>query len=99
MYHVKLTDEEWERVRRHFPEEGKPKNRRGRPPAPTRNVLEAALWILRTGAEWPWLPQCYPRHETVRERLEAWVAAGVLEKVLEDLAEPRDLFDPSSSEG
>lgn len=34
-----------------------------------------------------------------RERLEAWVAAGVLEKVLEDLAEPRDLFDPSGSEG
>ncbi len=93
MFRVKLTDEEWERVRHHFPEERKPKGRRGGPRVPTRDVLEAVLWILRTGAEWSWLPQCYPNYDTVRRRFQAWVAAGVVEKVLADLAEPRNLFD------
>ena len=56
MLHVKLTDEEWERVRHHFPEERKPKGRREQGRRPTRDVLEAVLWILRTGADWSWLP-------------------------------------------
>ena len=38
MLHVKLTDEEWERVRHHFPEERKPKGRRERGRGPTRDV-------------------------------------------------------------
>jgi Putative transposase of IS4/5 family (DUF4096) len=47
---IRLTDEQWERIRDHFPEEniaGRP----GRKPTPTRCVLEAVLWILNTGAK------------------------------------------------
>lgn len=60
---------------------------------PTRDVLDAVLWILRTGAEWRWLLQCYPSYEIVRRRFRAWVETGVLAKVLEDLGEQRNLFD------
>ncbi len=35
-------------------------DRRGRPPADTREVLNGVLWILRTGAQWRELPSMYP---------------------------------------
>jgi transposase len=47
---IRLTDEQWERIRKHFPEEHIPDGRPGRKPIPSRRVLEAVLWILNTGA-------------------------------------------------
>ena len=52
-----LSDEHWECIRDHFPEEHIPDGRPGRKPVPTRRVLEAVLWILNTGAQWHMLPQ------------------------------------------
>jgi hypothetical protein len=40
---IRLTNEQWERIRDHFPEEHIPDGRPGRKPVPTR--LEAVLWI------------------------------------------------------
>jgi hypothetical protein len=40
-----LRNSEWERIRDHFPEENIPDGHPGREPIPTRQVLEAALWI------------------------------------------------------
>jgi transposase len=48
---IRLTDEQWERIRDHFPEENIGDGRPGRKPTPTRYVLEAVLWILNTGAQ------------------------------------------------
>ena len=42
---IRLTDENWERIRKHFPEENIPEGRPGRKPIPTRLVLEAVLWM------------------------------------------------------
>ena len=101
--HVRLSDEQWERIRHHFPEESRPKERRGRrgrPPAPVRRVFEAVLWILHTGAQWSFLPQCYPNYKTVHRRFQTWVRTGVLDRVLEDLvgeANQLDLFDESEA--
>ena len=98
--HVRLSDEQWERIRHHFPKESRPKGRWGRPPAPARRVFEAVLWILHTGAQWNFLPQCYPNYKTVHRRFQAWVRTGVLDRVLEDLvgeANQLDLFDESEA--
>ncbi len=57
---LRLTDEQWDRIKGHFPEEHYPSNRRGRKLIPARSVLEAVLWILNTSAQWHMLPQCYP---------------------------------------
>src|SRR5262245_37137632 len=57
---IRLTDEQWERIRSHFPEEHIADGRPGRKPIPTRRVLEAVLWLLNTGAQWHMLPQSYP---------------------------------------
>ena len=83
---LRLTDDQWNRIRHHFPEENRPKGQRGRPPVPARRVLEAVLWILKTGAQWNMLPQCYPNYETVHRRFQTWCRNGVLADVLQDLA-------------
>src|SRR5882762_2600315 len=83
---LKLRDDQWERIREHFPEENVPDSRPGRKPIPTRRVLEAVLWILNTGAQWHMLPQGYPNYKTVHRRFQHWCREEVLRKVLTDLA-------------
>ena len=53
---LKLTDEQWSRIRGHFPEDSHPPKRRGRPPVPAHEVLNAVLWILATDARWHMQP-------------------------------------------
>ena len=83
---LRLTDEQWERIREHFPEENIPPERPGRRPVPTRQVLEAVLWILNTGAQWHLLPQCYPHYKTVHRRFQPWCEREVLRDILTQLA-------------
>jgi transposase len=83
---LRLSDEHWERIREHFPEEHIPAGRAGRKPIPTRRVLEAVLWILNTGAQWHMLPQYYPNYKTVHRRFQQWCRSEVLRGVMTDLA-------------
>jgi len=83
---IRLSDGQWDRIRKHFPEEHIPESRPGRKPVPTRKVLEAVLWILNTGAQWHMLPQCYPNYKTVHRRFQQWCREEVLRNVLTDLA-------------
>jgi len=81
-----LSDEQWELIREHFPEENIPDGRAGRKPVPTRRVLEAVLWILNTGAQWHMLPQSFPNYKTVHRRFQHWCRQEVLRNVLTSLA-------------
>src|ERR1700746_4189366 len=83
---IRLTDEQWERIRAHFPEEHIPDGGAGRKPIPTRRVLEAVLWILNTGAQWHMLPRSYPNYKTVHRRFQNWCRNEVLRHVLTDIA-------------
>ena len=83
---IRLSDEQWERIRDHFPEEHIADGRPGRKPIPARDILEAALWILNTGAQWHMLPQCYPNYKTVHRRFQTWCHSEILRRVLTDVA-------------
>jgi len=83
---LRLSDEQWERIREHFPEESFPDERRGRKPIAARKILEAVLWILNTGAQWHMLPQYYPNYKTVHRRFQQWCNSDVLREILTDLA-------------
>jgi len=50
-------------------------------------VLNGILWILKTGAPWHDLPDRYPSYQTCHRRYQAWVRAGVLDRLLFALAE------------
>ena len=81
-----LSEEQWARIKPHFPEEHFPPSRRGRKPTPARKILEAVLWILNTGAQWHMLPQCYPNYKTVHRRFQNWCRQEILRDLLVDLA-------------
>lgn len=83
---LRLRDEQWERIREHFPEEPIPESRPGRKPVPARAVLEAVLWMLNTGAQWHLPPQYYLNYKTVHRRFQQWCEREVLREILTQLA-------------
>ena len=96
----KISDEDWGKIRHHFPEEDIPDERPGRRPVPAREVLNAVLWILKTGAQGHMLPQSYPNYKTVHRRFQQWVRKDIRRSILINLANTlrkKDLLDPSES--
>ena len=83
---IRVSNDQWHRIREHFPEESIPEDRPGRKPVPARRVLDAVLWILNTGAQWHMLPQSYPNYKTVHRCFQQWCQNEVLRSVLTELA-------------
>ena len=50
-----------------------------------REVLNALLWVARTGAQWAYLPHDFPPAETVRQQAHRWFEAGCFENAAHDL--------------
>ena len=82
-----LSDAAWERLRPLLPPQ---KPRTGRPARDHRGVVEAMLWVLRTGSPWRDLPSEFGPWHTVASRFYRWRDAGVLERVLRSLQEAAD---------
>src|SRR5687767_5039980 len=85
-----LTDKQWAVFEPIFRPRRQPDGR-GRPWTDTRGVMNAVLWILRTGAPWADLPRRYPPYQTVHRRFQRWQRSGRLDRLLQRLAE--DLRD------
>jgi transposase len=49
-------------------------------------VLNAILWVLRTGAPWHDLPDRYPPYQTCHRRFQQWQRDGTLTRLLHTLA-------------
>ncbi len=82
-----LTDEQWARLKPLLPPQ-KPKT--GRPAKDHRTVVNAILWIDRTGAPWRDLPPEYGPWRSVATRFYRWVKAGVWDRVLGELQHQAD---------
>ncbi len=50
-----------------------------------REVFNGLRWIVRTGAQWRWLPHDLPPWSTVYQQTQRWLAAGVFEAMVHDL--------------
>ena len=72
-----LSNRAWALVRPLLPQRA---TRRGRP-RDQRQLLNGALWVLRTGAPWRDLPERYGPWQTVWRNFNEWRQAGVLEDV------------------
>jgi transposase len=83
-----LTDEQWEAIRSSIPEPEREGTtaRGGRPWRDPRDVLNAILWVLRTGAPWADLPRRYPPYQTCHDRFQKWEREGVFDGILAALA-------------
>jgi transposase len=76
-----LTHEQWRSIQSLFP----PPKRTGRPRSDLRLMLEAALWIVRTGAPWRDLPDRFGPWQTAYEWFNRWSRDGTWDRVLEAL--------------
>ena len=78
-----LNERRWRRLLPHLPPQ---KPARGRPAKDHRTVIEAILWVARTGAPWQDLPSdagaCW---KTAAARFYRWTASGVWAKILAEL--------------
>ena len=82
-----MTDEQWAIIGPLIPQVVGRADGKGRPRIhDDRSVINGILWVLRTGASWADLPQCFPSSSTCYRRFSSWVKAGVLRKILESLA-------------
>lgn len=77
----RLTDDHWEAIEDLFP---KPATT-GRPPRNPREMVDAILWILRTGSAWRDLPEEFGPWQTVWDHFDKWNAGGVLDNILHRL--------------
>ena len=95
-----LTDRQWKLIESFFPPQIK--EGAGRPPQPSRAVLNGILWKLRTGASWDDLPLEYPSHQTCYRYFNKWMKDGALDNALRVLksdlaAHGLDLFQAIQS--
>jgi transposase len=82
-----LSDAVWARLSPLLPPQ---RPRTGRPARDHRTILNAILWVLRTGAPWRDLPERFGPWATVWSRFRRWTAAGVWARVLEVLQREAD---------
>ena len=52
---------------------------------PLREVFNGLRWIVRTGAQWRWLPHDLPPWQAVYQQTQRWLKAQVFEALVHDL--------------
>jgi transposase len=82
-----LTDEQWAQIAPLLPREV---GRVARPAKSNRLMVDAMVWILRTGAPWRDLPRHFGPWKSVYTRFRRWTRQGVWTGVLEQLAQQQD---------
>jgi len=78
-YPTDLADDEWEIIEPYLP---KPKTKRGKKRVhPLREILNAILYVVRTGCTWRMLPHDFPPWQTVYHYFRLWRKDGTWERV------------------
>jgi transposase len=80
-----LTDYEWAAIGPMLPNKV-----RGVPRVDDRRVLNGICWVLRSGAPWRDLPDCYGPRTTCYNRFVRWRRAGVWGRIMDTLAATHD---------
>src|SRR5512143_478061 len=77
-YPSDLTDEQWNLLKRHLPAPKK----RGHPiTVNLREIVNAILYVLRTGCQWDYLPHDFPPADTVYGYFRQWTQDGTWRKL------------------
>jgi transposase len=83
-YASDLTDKQWHLIAHHMP----PENENGRPrTTDLREVVNALLYMSRTGCQWDLLPSEFPPRSTVHRYFSTWRDDGTLDEISRVLRE------------
>ncbi|GAA4973215.1 IS5 family transposase [Actinoplanes utahensis] len=94
-YPSDLTDEQWEIVEPMLPLVKPP----GRiPKHPRRAIVDAILYVVRSGCSWRQLPVDFPPWPTVYWQFQQWEKRQVTERILEELREQVRLAEGRDAE-
>ena len=79
-----ISDYKWEQIKGLFPKKntGKP----GRPLKDNKTMLNAMVWLARSGAAWRDIPERYGSWETVYNRFRKWTEDGVVDNIFRILS-------------
>ncbi|WP_457362064.1 IS5 family transposase [Pseudomonas sp. TE3610] len=76
-----ISDEAWDMVADLFT----PTHTRGQPRSSDRLMLDGMLWLLRSGAAWRDMPECFGPWRTVYHRFRVWRNRGTFDQMLKRL--------------
>lgn len=82
-YPSDLSDEQWRIIKRLLPKPAK----RGRRPIDRRRVIDAILYVVRSGCQWRMLPRDFPNWSTVYGVFRKWRREGVWRRIHDALRE------------
>lgn len=82
-----LTDAAWQRLAPLLPPQ---RPRVGRPARDHRAIINALLWLAKTGAPWRDLPERYGPWRTVATRFYRWTRSGLWQRILAELQREAD---------
>ena len=83
MMRLDVTREQFERIAHSLPRQ------RGNVRVDNYTMVNALLWVVRTGAPWRDLPASYGNWITVYQRFNRWARGGVIERLFVALQEER----------
>lgn len=85
-YPTDLTDKQWEEIKEIF------KSQKGQHLVKhsKRQLINAVLYLVKTGCQWRILPKDFPPHDTVWSFYRRAVQSGKWEKILEILVKKQE---------
>lgn len=89
MTDIKLTDNQWVKIRDFLRQE--PNAYIGKDEQACRGFVEAVKWMSRSGCQWRLLPAEYGNWNSIYKRFVRWCKAGVWERMLAHFAKDPDM--------
>ncbi len=81
-YPSSLTDEQWEIIKDLLP---LPSGRGRRRSVSLRSIVDAILYVVRTGCAWDHLPKDLPNRNTVYDYFRKWIRIGLFTMIMEKI--------------